>query len=269
MTVNQRIKILRKSLDMGQFEFSKSIGIKQPSLSAIENEVTTPSLDTIKNIGVVYNVNSAWLLEGLGEMFKSDQVAEPQAEYKPQGLTNNPKGNIIYKGDFVEAGPEKGYRDIDPDDLQRYSLPGFEHKLYFLYNIRGDSMAGRFPSGNKIIVRPVSHKHYMEWGHPYVVRLKEGEGQLFKRVFEANKEGYVILRSDNDRYKDITIKNDLIDSVYRYEAQIDLNGGLVFFKPEESVPDKRIETVEQKQNKILDELSRLTAQISKIQKAKK
>lgn len=56
-----RIKQLRKSLDMTQKDFSEYIGIKQQTLSGYERGMMKPPLDIAKNIAEKCNVSIDWL----------------------------------------------------------------------------------------------------------------------------------------------------------------------------------------------------------------
>lgn len=66
--IGDRIYSLRKKLGLSQGEFGSKIGIKKASMSAIENNRSNPSEQTIMLICKEFNVNYAWLKEGLGEM---------------------------------------------------------------------------------------------------------------------------------------------------------------------------------------------------------
>jgi len=70
MSINQRIKFIRNEKKLNQTEFSSTIGIKQATLSQIENEVIMPSLDIIKSIINKFETNYDWLIDGIGEMNK-------------------------------------------------------------------------------------------------------------------------------------------------------------------------------------------------------
>lgn len=73
--MNNRIKTLRKHLNLTQQEFGKRIGMKQNTIALIEGGRGT-SDQTIFAICREYNVNEKWLRSGEGEMFKelSDDV---------------------------------------------------------------------------------------------------------------------------------------------------------------------------------------------------
>ena len=67
--MNERLKKLRKTLDMTQQEFADRIGIKRNSLANYETGRNTPIDAIIVSICREFNVNEGWLREGKGEMF--------------------------------------------------------------------------------------------------------------------------------------------------------------------------------------------------------
>jgi transcriptional regulator with XRE-family HTH domain len=72
--MNKRIKDIRLALDMTQIQFSDRIGIKQSSLSAIENGVTE-TIDE-RNIRIIckeFNISEDWLRYGTGDMFRTEE----------------------------------------------------------------------------------------------------------------------------------------------------------------------------------------------------
>lgn len=68
--MNQRIKELRKSLNMTQDEFSSKIGLSRNFIAQIETGTKTPSDRTINDICREFNINEEWLRTGNGEMYK-------------------------------------------------------------------------------------------------------------------------------------------------------------------------------------------------------
>lgn len=80
--MNERIKLLRKTLGLSQRDFGEKIGISDPAVSKLEKGTNVPSEQTVKSICREFNVNHAWLLEGKGDMFSAvpetllDEVAE-------------------------------------------------------------------------------------------------------------------------------------------------------------------------------------------------
>ena len=78
--MNERLKKLRKELDMTQQEFADRIGIKRNSLANYETGRNTPIDAIIVSICREFNVNENWLRNGEGEMFVEmsydDEIAQ-------------------------------------------------------------------------------------------------------------------------------------------------------------------------------------------------
>lgn len=76
-TVNERVRILRKSLKMSQHDFSELVGIAQTSVSRIEKGTNAPHKSTLLQIANATNSNVDWLLTGKGEMtFEGEEKTE-------------------------------------------------------------------------------------------------------------------------------------------------------------------------------------------------
>ena len=67
--MNERIKEVRKVLNMTQTEFGERIGMTASGISRLESGDTNPIESTIKLICATYNVDYRWLTTGQGEMF--------------------------------------------------------------------------------------------------------------------------------------------------------------------------------------------------------
>lgn len=67
--LGERIKCLRKGLDLNQTEFGEKIGVSNTSVSKLEKGENNPSERTIKLICSEFNVNYLWLTEGIGQMY--------------------------------------------------------------------------------------------------------------------------------------------------------------------------------------------------------
>ena len=67
--MNERIKEVRKALDLSQAKFGEAIGVSGPAVAKIESGINNPSESTIKLICATYNVDYRWLTTGQGEMY--------------------------------------------------------------------------------------------------------------------------------------------------------------------------------------------------------
>lgn len=69
MTVNDRVKVLRKELRLSQPRFGEALGVSRDVISNIElNRVELKDM-MMNLICKTFNVNPLWLAEGEGEMF--------------------------------------------------------------------------------------------------------------------------------------------------------------------------------------------------------
>lgn len=67
--MNERLKKLRKALDLTQQEFADRIGSKRNTIAKYETDINVPSAAVISLICREFNVNEEWLRNGTGEMF--------------------------------------------------------------------------------------------------------------------------------------------------------------------------------------------------------
>ena len=67
--MNERLKKLRKALDITQQEFADRIGIKRNSFANYETGRNTPIDAIIVSICREFDVNEEWLRTGKGDMF--------------------------------------------------------------------------------------------------------------------------------------------------------------------------------------------------------
>lgn len=69
--MNERIKKLRKVLDLTQQEFGERLGIKRNTIATYESGRNEPIDAVVSLICKEFNVNEEWLRDGTGEMFKA------------------------------------------------------------------------------------------------------------------------------------------------------------------------------------------------------
>lgn len=80
MNIAERIKKLRKALNLNQAEFGARIGIKQSTVTGYETGIRIPLDSVIVSICKEYNVNENWLRHGTGEMFLEKDTDQEFAE---------------------------------------------------------------------------------------------------------------------------------------------------------------------------------------------
>lgn len=101
--MKERLKRLRKYLDLTQQEFAERLGIKRNTVATYEGGKSNPSDSAVALICREFNVNEEWLRNGHGEMIKpapTDVLDRLAQQYK---LTN---GACIAVEKFVNMQPK-------------------------------------------------------------------------------------------------------------------------------------------------------------------
>ena len=80
MSIHDRVKAVRKSLDLTQTAFGERLGVGIGVIKNIEYANVDPKEPFLALICEVFNVNPDWLMHGTGEMFlerdSGDEIAE-------------------------------------------------------------------------------------------------------------------------------------------------------------------------------------------------
>lgn len=78
MSINQRVKQVRQTLNLSQAKFAKALSISNGYIAGIELEHNNVNDRLIKLICFTYNVSENWLKTGEGSMFDEtrDHLAE-------------------------------------------------------------------------------------------------------------------------------------------------------------------------------------------------
>ena len=69
MTQGERIKEIRKTLDLTLEKFGEKLGVQRAAVSKIERGQVTPTDQMVKSICREFNVSYDYLVDGTGDMF--------------------------------------------------------------------------------------------------------------------------------------------------------------------------------------------------------
>lgn len=122
-SINQRIKKLRKQLELNQTEFGKVIGLTQAGVSWIEREGNAVIDQNVQLICEKFHVRRSWLLEGEGEMF----------------VTHTKQDELMAWAARVSEGPHDDFPYRLADTLARMDEPQWQ----LLEQIFDSIMAGK------------------------------------------------------------------------------------------------------------------------------
>ena len=127
MTINERIKQLRKSLGLSQAEFGKNIGVSRDVINNLDRSESAvePKPLMIEHICSVYNVNPNWLIHGEGEMFRTPSVDEELAAFVAEVISddNDFKKRVFYAMSRMDDAAwdafERFWNDMRDADIGR------------------------------------------------------------------------------------------------------------------------------------------------------
>lgn len=115
MTVNQRVRYFRTEIvKMSQRAFAKCIGMKQTSISSLENG--SVSSQTIKALCLAFNLNEDWLRYGTEPMYVEEPTFILDDFVKQNHATD------------LELEILKAYFELDPD-LRKAVIDHFKNRL--------------------------------------------------------------------------------------------------------------------------------------------
>ena len=103
MTENERIKQVRKSLNLTLDAFGARVGVKKAAMSNIENGSRGVTDQMRRSICREFGVNENWLLTGEGEMFLEPLTQQLESIYQRHSLT--PEDKIMVE-EFLSLSPE-------------------------------------------------------------------------------------------------------------------------------------------------------------------
>ena len=116
MTINERIKFLRKEKGLTQKTLASTLGITQSGVSFLEQEGSSVSDQTIKLICTVFGVREEWLRTGEGEMYNQGELFSLDRFVAERGATE------------LELAIVKAYFELDPA-IRQAVLEHFKARL--------------------------------------------------------------------------------------------------------------------------------------------
>ncbi len=108
MTIGERVKELRKQVNLTQQAFADRLNLKRNTVGSYEVNVVEPSDRTISDICREFNVNETWLRTGEGEMFNQITRSEKITNFLTE-ITEDEGDD--FKRRFVEMLAE-----LEPED---------------------------------------------------------------------------------------------------------------------------------------------------------
>lgn len=112
--MKDRIRKIRRDLDLTQQEFADRIGVKRGAIANYEIGRNAPTDSVVSLICREFGVNEEWLRDGTGEMFAPDASDELEALVKRYNLSNADQV-LIEKYINLKAGSRETIIDFITD----------------------------------------------------------------------------------------------------------------------------------------------------------
>lgn len=222
------IQLLRKRKKRSQEELAGALGLKRTTLSAYEQGIAEPNLETLIRFSKFFKISIDKLLmlnlSSLSEMYLSElekgfdtDITGKKIRILATTVNNENQDNIEVVPLKAKAGYMTGY--ADPEYLR--VLPCFhmpflsKEKKYRTFQVSGDSMPP-VSDGAWVTGEYVQNWNHIRSGEPYII-VSQDDGVAFKIVYNKVKENQtLLLTSTNPYYEPYEINIQDVIEVWKF-----------------------------------------------------
>lgn len=211
MTIKDRILIFLKNKGIKMAEFCEITGISKSNFKGIAMESDLGGDKIVKILTAFPTLSSEWLILGLGQMEKGDNILTLNHTIEPT-INQDYKGTPYYNVDFI-GGFDLLMNDqtINPDFYINY--PPYNKDGVVWVNLTGYSMEPELRQGDIIALKPVSTPiEYLPTNEIYAIVTEDY--RTVKRIELSDREGFIRLLPSNPEYKAQEIPISMITRVY-------------------------------------------------------
>ena len=205
MTIHQRFKEIRKSLNMTQTEFGAKIGKSLRAIQNYESGIRNINNDALLPLKNMFNVNIDWLITGNGNMFIDNKQNQNIAKVQIKNITNSNVDNSINIPYYTDISASAGYGAFT--GMEEYENVIVSKSIIkvndysAIITVTGDSMEPTLLNKDKIII-DTNDKYELKKNKIYVINK---EGFLYIKRYNACINGMHIFTSDNTKYESLII----------------------------------------------------------------
>ena len=220
--MGDRLKLIRKELNMTQEQLAQYFGIGKAALSMIETGKTGLSVRNRNVLVQEFNVNPDWLETGRGRMFNAPPEMRPFLRRTDSSL---PQQSVPLYSIEGTAGLVPLFADTASAKPVNYihipNLPKCDGAIYVV----GDSMYPLLKSGDIVLYKQLHDIGDIFWGDMYLLSLDiDGEEYItVKYIQKSEREGYVKLVSQNPHHADKEVAMERIRALALVKASIRMN----------------------------------------------
>ncbi len=225
---NSNIKFLRKRRSFTQDEVAERLGMKRPTLSGYENEVSQPTIAALLSFSKFYSIAIDTLLN-----IQIDKLSELQLRQLERGedvfirggklrilattINSDNNENIELVNEKAKAGYATGFADPEfISQLPKFQLPFLSRqKKYRTFQLSGDSMLP-IPEGAWVTGEYLQDWNDIITGQAYIIFTLD-DGIVFKIAENILKEeGILRLFSLNPLYEPYEVPVSEIKEVWKF-----------------------------------------------------
>ena len=228
-TLNKAIEYLKyQGLVSSKTDLAEQMGANRVSVSrACSGDPAYLTTDFIQRLNTTFGsiFSLSWLLTGEGSMLVENSPSEVKKTSSDVENTTSEEEDAIFLP-VLNLDARGGLLSNDVVGEGEYiaeQMP-FSRNVAregdFVVNVYGDSMNPRYPSGSRVLLRPIpAWKDYIELGAAYVIELRD-----YRRVLKIIKRGstkdMLTLASVNPDYEPSEVSRDFIRQVFRVVLSI-------------------------------------------------
>jgi phage repressor protein C with HTH and peptisase S24 domain len=219
--IGERIRRVRKALNLNQTEFSGLIGTGQDQVSRWEKNLHVPSDLFLEKMAREFSINPDWLETGEGEMFVDPSVGLSETtndrfNYNVTKQVSREDANMWVVPIRAQAGFVKGFeRDVFRQQIQRVAWPMVGGEC-FCFEVEGDSMLPIFQPKDWVVCKVLDDVDWLKEGRCYVFQTHNG---LYIKRFEGIQDGQVHIHSVNPHHADLVNPIPLADLIKVYSIE--------------------------------------------------
>lgn len=203
MLINERFKLIRKTLNMTQLDMAQKINKGITVFKGYEAGTKTITGNVLLDLQDIFNVNIEWMRSGTGSMFLTDSKKEPSSVENISNI-NNSFVDIL---EFPTVKASAGYGAVM---CEAESVPYQIHKKFvenadkeIIISVIGDSMQPELYEKDKILITTdFKYTSNPKKNSLYVIGVGD---EVYVKRYKQKRNNELIFSSDNKKYDDIKL----------------------------------------------------------------
>ena len=187
MDIANRVKKLRKALDLTQHQLAELVGVAQNSIQKLEKG-DTKNPRNIEALARALNCTPEYLQFGIGETQADKKSANNNVSLGPIIKSTVPLVS------WVQAGAWSEINEVRECDATRYMCPVNSSDKTFALKVQGVSMEPKFYEGDLIFVDPEAECIH---GSYVVARLDDNNEATFKQLIIESGQKFLKAANPN------------------------------------------------------------------------